>query len=125
MEFFAFADFNGDSDRLREKLEMAYLDVFCASVEKVLETKDHWGRYYTVWGEYEIHCTVVRGGLRFIMPRCPNALTWSITTGFPPYPNKVTIHVTINREEADPDLVESLQDFTADWKAGLEEKIPE
>ncbi len=101
-----------------------HLNVFCASVEKVLEATDHWGRYYTVWGEYEIHSTAIRGGVRFIMSRCPNALTWSITTGFPPYPDKITIHVAINRMEAEPELVESLQDFTNDWKVGLEKSIP-
>ena len=121
MEFFAFADVAWDEDRIRRVLSMDSLDKYCDSIENVIEVCEEtgWGRYFTIWGEFELQRIAIRGGYRFVMPKCPNALTWSITTGFPPHPAQVTIHSTINRPDHDPDFVETLVDFTNEWGGGL------
>ena len=63
---------------------------------------------------------LIKGGVRFSLPECPNALAWTITTGFEPAPDKVIIHCTINRLEHDEDFIESIELFVKSWKIGLE-----
>ncbi|MBF0589446.1 MAG: hypothetical protein HQL53_09970 [Magnetococcales bacterium] len=93
-----------------------YLDSFGDSIEKVLSR----GNYFTIWWEFEILRIAISGGYRFVMPGCHNAITWSVTTGYDPHPEKTTIHVTIHRPNQDPDFVETLVDFTEEWRFGLE-----
>ena len=37
-----------------------------------------------------------------------------------PKPAHTVIHLTINRTEHDQDFIDSIQQFVADWKTGLE-----
>jgi hypothetical protein len=120
MEFFAFADTSWDKVQIQRALSMNQLSTFSGSIEKVLESEEDRGRYFTTWGEFEILRIAISGGYRFVMPGCHNALTWSITTGYDPHPEKTTIHVTINRPNQDPDFVETLVDFTEEWRVALE-----
>ncbi|MBF0380135.1 MAG: hypothetical protein HQL69_03900 [Magnetococcales bacterium] len=120
MEFFAFATSNWDETQLKKAISMDRLDSFADSIEKVLQTDKDWGNYFTIWGEFKIIRIDIKGGYRFVMPHCPNGLTWSVTTGYEPYPDKINIHTTINRKEQDPDFVETLVDFTNEWADSLE-----
>jgi hypothetical protein len=119
MEFFAFAKSDWDETKLKRALSMDRLDSYCDSIENVLQTSDDWGQYFTIWGEFKVLRIEIIGGYRFVMPNCQNGLTWSITTGYEPYPDKINIHTTINRKEQDPDFVETLIDFTNDWADSL------
>jgi hypothetical protein len=121
MEFFSYADVQCDEQKLQHTLSMDKLDTFCASIENTIDSTEDRGRYFTIWGEFEILRIEIKGGYRFVMPKCPNALTWSVTTGFAPYPEKLTIHTSINRNDHEPDFVETLVDFTKEWRVGLEE----
>ena len=38
---------------------------------------------------------------------------------------QVVVHCTINRAEHDPDFIESLETFAADWAAGLRTALVE
>jgi hypothetical protein len=122
MEFFAIAQTPWDKEQLRSELAMANLEELCDSIEKTLESTEERGRYFTIWGEFEIIRHAIAGGYRFFMPGCLNSLTWSITTNLPPHPKKTTIHATINRTHQEPDFVETLEDFVNEWKAGLEKR---
>ena len=62
---------------------------------------------------------VAKGGVRFTLLDCPNALAWTITTGYPPARDKVLIHATINRERKHEEFVEEIHDFLNDWEKGL------
>jgi hypothetical protein len=119
MEFFAFAQSDWDEKQLKKAISMDRLDSYSDSIEKVLETSDDWGNYFTIWGEFKILRIEIVGGYRFVMPRCRNGITWSITTGLEPYPDKIIIHTIINREKQDPDFVETLIDFTNEWADSL------
>jgi hypothetical protein len=36
----------------------------------------------------------------------------------------VVVHATINRTEQDPDFIETLEDFVAQWREGIEKQWP-
>ena len=46
----------------------------------------------TLWGEFNISYDKINGGVRFALLDCPNALSWTITAGFPPEKYKIILH---------------------------------
>lgn len=120
MEFFAAAAVPASVDDLRRRLRITDLPRWCASVSEVFQDDGTEGEIYCIWGQFRVHREEIRDGVRFTLPGCPNALQWTVTTGQPPEPDKLVIHLTINRAEHDPDFVESNVQFIADWKSGLE-----
>jgi hypothetical protein len=67
-----------------------------------------------LWGEFTLHQMAVRGGVRFTLIECPNALTWSITTGHPPKKDAVHVHLTVNRTAITDEFKEEIEDFIED-----------
>lgn len=120
MEFFATVPTGPDAGVLQRQVTVERLPDWCASIDTVLELSDESGRIYCVWGEFTVSRETIRGGVRFSLPGCPNALAWTITTGLPPDPDAVVIHCTINRREHDPDFIETIEEFVGDWRQGLE-----
>lgn len=123
MEFFAIADRKTEESILKEKLSIDSLPLFCTSIETVLENEGDRGSIFCLWGEFRVHRETINGGVRFTLPGCPNSLAWTITTGYPPDPDKVVIHCTISRSEHEPDFIESIETFISDWKEGIEKKL--
>ncbi len=121
MEFFATADLHVRPERLQRRLVLASLPRWCASIEKVLSAKGERGEIYCVWGTFRVHREVIRNGVRFTMPGCPNALQWTVTADRDGH--GVTVHCTIDRREHDADFVESLELFVQEWKEGLEKGL--
>jgi len=119
MEFFATAAVRTDVLELQRRLSICDFPRWCASVSEVFSDEGARGEIYCVWGRFRVHREDIRDGVRFTLPGCPNALQWTVTTGQSPEPNKVVVHLTINRREHDPDFVESNQQFVADWVSGL------
>ncbi|MCP5368273.1 MAG: hypothetical protein H6906_12245 [Hyphomicrobiales bacterium] len=119
MEFFASLPRRTDAETLRSALTVASLPQWCASVDEVVDDRGDTGTITCVWGEFEVARQAIRGGVRFTLPSCPNAFAWTVTTGLPPDPDAVVVHATINRPDHDPDFVESLEEFVADWRHGL------
>jgi len=70
-------------------------------------------------GEFILQRNLIKGDLRFSLIDCPNALTWTITTGYPPERNKIVIHSTINRERKNDEFVEEWKEFVDEWANGL------
>ena len=68
----------------------------------------------SIWGEFSLTRSEIKGGLRFALLECPNALAWTITTGFPPDPNSIIIHLTINRQEKESSFIEEVEEFLDD-----------
>lgn len=119
MEFFASLDLPWTAEALQRDVDIAALPALCASIDTLLDVDGDRGRIYCVWGEFEVRRELIRGGLRFSLTTCPNALAWTITTGLPPEPGHTVIHCTINRTRQEPDFVESIERFVADWRDGL------
>jgi hypothetical protein len=76
-----------------------------------------------MWGEFILRRDKIKGGVRFSMLDCPNALAWTITTGFPPEREKAMIHLTINRTRKPDEFVEEIHHFLDDLVRGLESKF--
>ena len=123
MEFFAVAYIETTPETL-QKLTVRKLTQYCSDIDKVLHIEnDNSADVYCVWGEFTVHRQIINGGVRFSLPNCPNALAWTITTGFEQEPKEVVIHGTINRTEHDSDFIESIQLFIQSWKVGLENNL--
>ncbi|GAB2768977.1 hypothetical protein [Salinimicrobium soli] len=67
-----------------------------------------------LWGEFTLIRNEIRGGVRFALKECPNALAWTITTGFSPDPEAIVIHLTINRQEKEASFLEEVEEFLDD-----------
>ena len=118
MEFQARAAvFLRDSD-LQRQLRIETLPLWCDSIDKVLSQQGDKGEIYCIWGAFRIHREMICDGVRFTLPTCPNALQWTVTAD--PRRHDVLVHCTINKDEHDEDFIASIEQFVADWKAGLE-----
>lgn len=73
----------------------------------------------TIWGEFMVSLDKITGGVRMSLLDCPNALAWTITTGYPPIRKQITIHVTINRTRKSEEFTQEIQEFIEDWRTGI------
>ncbi|MFZ5426105.1 MAG: hypothetical protein ACOZEN_03960 [Thermodesulfobacteriota bacterium] len=121
MEFFEFADVEASEAGIRENVTLDALPHLCAEIESVDEAEEL-GRvvYFIEWGRYHIRRDEVMGGVRFWVPDCPNALAWTVTTGYPPHPEKIVLHATINRTCHDQEFIDATKALIAALKDGLE-----
>jgi hypothetical protein len=119
VEFFATAAAEATETELQRQLTIGSLAEHCASIDAVLRAEGDDGEIWSLWGQFQVHREPIRGGVRFTLPRCPNALAWTITAGTDT-PAPVVVHCTINRTEHDPDFIESIELFVDDWRTGLQ-----
>ena len=124
MEFFAIARAGLDEQTIQEKITVKRMEDYCDTIA-VLESDGETGEIDTVWGEFQVQRQKIRGGVRFALLTCPNALTWTITGGFPPAPDGVVVHGTINRTEQSEEFVTSVAEFIEAWRLGLENAMDE
>ncbi len=118
MEFYSRAAVGLSASEIQRHVRIGNLPDWCASIEKVLAQGRERGEIYCVWGDFRIHREMIRDGLRFSLPGCPNALQWTVTADGAA--GQVVVHCTINRPDHDPDFVDSIERFVLDWKQGLE-----
>ena len=118
MEFFRTVDISTSEVQIQEKLRMGNLEEYC---ESMFPLEDHPEVCLTggMWGEFMVRRDPIMGGVRFSMLNCPNALAWTITTGYPPARDKVVIHLTINRERKQKEFIEEIHHFLEDLTKGL------
>lgn len=118
MEFFEHVENSKlDKERLKQLLSIERLPALCASINSVISDEGETGVIYCLWGEFGINREELEYGVRFSLPKCPNALAWSITTD-EDY-NHIIIHCTINRKEQEQDLIDSILQFVGDWSKGI------
>ncbi len=119
MEFFTTVKLSTTAIALQERLCLDHLGHYCSEIDQVLRIdSEQRGSIYCAWGEFIIERQLIHGGLRFTLPHCPNALSWTITTTEDAA--SVVIHATINRTTHDTDFIESIEAFINSWKLGLE-----
>ena len=121
MEFFAFASMPTDSAQLQEVLTISRLPAFCASIDKVFTDNGDSGEIYCLWGKFTVNREMIRDGVRFSLPGCPNALAWTVAVNSEAT-DEVVVHCTINRRKPDTDFSESIRQFVDEWTYGLEQE---
>jgi hypothetical protein len=118
MEFFRVIDKQASEKRLQEKINPKSIENFTESMFFLEESSNNF-KGATLWGEFLISYDKINGGIRFTLLDCPNALSWTITTGFPPARDKIIIHATINRTQKPNAFIEEINEFLDEWDTGL------
>ena len=119
MEFHAIARIELSALDIQRMIPVSRLAEVCASIDSVQSQQGERGEIYCLWGSFKVYRELIRQGVRFTLPGCPNALQWTITAAIDE-PGCVRVHATIDRPQHEPDFVESLQQFVDDWREGLE-----
>lgn len=118
MEFFKIIDIKTDQQWIHQNITVENLEAI-TETNFVIEKRDNDALIGTLWGEFDLSYDKINGGVRFALTSCPNALAWTITTGFPPEREKLILHVTINRTQKQQEFVDEINDFIEDWSEGL------
>ncbi|GAB6042879.1 hypothetical protein [Endothiovibrio diazotrophicus] len=118
MEFFAAAPAL-PAEEIRRRITIAALPRCCGLIDQVLRDDGETGEVYCLWGAFAVRRELIRGGVRFTLPECPNALAWTVTAEEGGGSSATVIHCTINRAEHDPDFIESIESFVAAWEEGV------
>ena len=118
MEYFRILDIQTSQEVIQEKINPKNVDNFTESM-MFLEEFNNYFKGLTLWGEFIISYDKINGGVRFTLIDCPNALSWTITTGYPPERNKIVLHATINRTQKPEEFVEEIIEFLDEWEAGI------
>lgn len=119
MEYFKIVEVSSTEDELQQKLSLANLELSCESIFALNEGEEICS-IGGMWGDFTLRRDKIMGGVRFSMLDCPNALAWTITTGYPPAREKVVIHLTINRERKQEEFVDEIKLFLEDLQEGLQ-----
>ena len=118
MEFFRIADVTTNETEIKEKLGLQDLESFCGSVFP-LEEGSEVCLIGGMFGEFTLRRDEIMGGVRFSMLDCPNALSWTVTTGYPPAREKIVIHLTINRERKQENFIREINEFLDEHRESL------
>lgn len=119
MEFFKLVHAQSTEDKIQESLTLDNLEAMTGQLFLIGEVHDEKAGIGGIWGEFQLSREKIRGGLRFALLECPNALCWTITTGFPPAPDEIVLHLTINRTEKEPEFIEEIEEFLDDQQLCL------
>lgn len=122
MEFFRIIDIQVSEELIKEKINPSRVGDFTESM-MYLEENKHDFKGMTLWGEFIISYDCINGGVRFTLIDCPNALSWTITTGFPPERDKIVLHATINRTQKHDVFIEEIHEFLDEWESGLKTSL--
>lgn len=118
MEFFKIIDIASSAAQIQEWLKTERLQEINDEIV-ILDGDDSLFTMGCIWGEFTIRKDPVKGGIRFSMLDCPNALAWTITTGYPPERDKIIIHLTINRTQKQEHFIDEINEFIESWGNGI------
>lgn len=114
MEFFRIVQIHTDEHTIQEKLTLDNLESISNEIFIIGDQSSSKANIGGLWGEFTLTRSEIRGGVRFALMECPNALAWTVTTGFDPAPDSIVIHLTINRQQKDASFLVEVQEFLDD-----------
>jgi hypothetical protein len=114
MEFFKIVNIRTTEEIIQEVYVLANLEDMTNELVLLNQIDEQSASIGGIWGEFTLERSTINGGLRFALKECPNALTWTITTGYPPAIDSTVIHLTLNRTEKSKDFVEEVEEFLED-----------
>lgn len=121
MEYFRIIDKHVTEAQIQEQIKPSTVEDFTETMFVLEDISDSQFKGVTLWGDFNISYHKIKGGVRFTLLDCPNALSWTITTGFPPERNKIVLHLTINRTQKHENFIEEMREFMEEWEEGLAE----
>ncbi len=120
MEFFRIIKLKTQDKTIQDELTIENLEFISGEIFVIGDQNNTDADIGGIWGEFTLTRALINGGVRFALIECPNALTWTITTGFPPDPDAIVIHLTINRQQQKESFIEEIEEFLNDQKSCLE-----
>ena len=122
MEFFKIINVKTTAEQIQKNINFDHLDDLCESIF-IQDHNKNIAQIGGIWGDFSLQKDLINGGVRFSLLECPNALTFTITTGYPPEPEQIVFHLTVNRTELKPEFIDEIEEFINDWKTGIEKKF--
>ena len=114
MEFFRTINIQTDEQKIKNTFDLNSLELMSSQLFLLEPLSNSRAEIGSLWGEFTLTRQEIKGGLRFSLLECPNALAWTITTGYEPAPDSIIVHLTINRTEKGHDFLEEIEDFLND-----------
>ena len=114
MEFFRIINLKTQDKIIQDELTIEKLEYISNEIFVIGDQNNTEADIGGIWGEFTLTRTLIKGGLRFALVECPNALAWTITTGILPDPDAVVIHLTINRQQQKESFIEEIEEFLDD-----------
>ncbi|PHR71849.1 MAG: hypothetical protein COA67_05500 [Lutibacter sp.] len=121
MEFFRIIKLKTQDKIIQDELTIANLEYISNEIFVIGDQNKTEANIGGIWGEFTLTRNLIRGGMRFALVECPNALTWTITTGINPDPDAIVIHLTINRQQQKEAFIEEIEEFLDDQSSCLQE----
>ena len=122
MEFFRRIDKQVTEAIIQHKITPKSVEDFTETMLFIKESSNNFIGL-TLWGEFTISYHKIKGGVRFTLLDCPNAFSWTTTTGYPPERNKIILHATINRTQKPKEFIEEIEDFLTEWETGIKTQL--
>ena len=121
MEFFRFIKVKTQDQTIQNELTIDNLELISNEIFVIGDQNKREAEIGGIWGEFTLTRDIIRGGLRFALVECPNALTWTITTGKYSESDAIVIHLTINRQQINESFIEEINEFLDDQCVCLED----
>lgn len=121
MEFFRFIKIKTQEETIQDKLTIENLELISNEIFIIGDQNKTKATIGGIWGEFTLTRTLIKGGLRFALIECPNALAWTITTELHPNPEVIVIHLTINRKQQKESFIEEIKEFLDDQSVCLQQ----
>ena len=118
MEFFKIVDRSSNESEIQKKISPENIGEFAESMI-FLGSEEAYFLGFTLWGEFKISYQKIKGGVRFTLLNCPNALAWTITTDYPPSRKEIVIQCTINRTKKNAQFIEEIEIHLEEWAEGI------
>jgi len=125
MEFFRIIKIKTQEKTIQDELTIDNLELISNEIFVIGDQNKTEANIGGIWGEFTLTRTLIRGGLRFALLECPNALTWTITTGIQPDPDVIVIHSTINRQQQEDSFIVEIEEFLDDQSFCLQQYFKE
>jgi len=114
MEYFRITKLKTTEQNIQKQLTLSNLGELSTEIFNLDKPSEKEANIGGIWGEFTLSRSKIKGGIRFCLIECPNALCWTITTGYSPDPESIIIHLTINRQEKNEEFIEEITEFLDD-----------
>ena len=119
MEYFRVVPIKTTESEIQNFVDFSQLERINSQMFCLEEISERECIVATIWGEFTLIRENIKGGVRLALQDCPNALAWTLTTGYSPDPNALVVHLTINRTRKKPEFIEELKEFLDDTEESL------